>query len=344
MTHHSDLLIIGGGPAGLSAAIVARSDGTSVQVLTPEEYPRDRPGETLHPGIEPLLDRLGVGDEIRAGAYARFPGIRVATPAGERFECYGETDGEPWLGFQIPGQLLDSVLKARGEQLGVEFRTGVKARNIEWDGDGQAVVDDYTAQFVLDCAGGRHWLARRLGIRVVRLSAPLVAQYGYVEMDTSDEDIRPLFAFDETGWLWTARISDTLMHWTRLNLTGELPKREWAPEQWAGLTGPTPPRRVNVTWRRCERVAGPGYFICGEAASVVDPASSHGVLNAIMSGMLAGHYAAQASRDVQIADSAQRSYEAWIFSRMNVDSSELAKRYAKLPWASEWVATYPRTT
>ena len=328
MTRQSDLLIIGGGPAGLAAAIVARSKGASVQILMPEEHPRDRPGETLHPGIEPLLDRLGVGDAIRAGAYKRFPGIRVVTPTGERFERYGQTNGEPWLGFQVPGRLFDTALKARAEALGAQIYTGAEAQTVESDGQREVVVDDYTARFVLDCAGGRHWLARRLGIRIDRLSAPLVAHYGYVEMDTRGEDIQPLFAFDDTGWLWTARISDTLMHWTRLNITGDLPEREWVPEQWAGHNGATRPRRANVTWRRCQRVAGSGYFICGDAASVVDPASSHGVLNAIMSGMLAGQYAAQASHDPRLSETVRRAYEVWMFSRMNTDFSELAKRYA----------------
>ena len=339
MRRQSDLLIVGGGPAGLAAAIVARSEGASVRVLMPKEYPRDRPGETLHPGIEPLLERLGLGDAIRACAYIRFPGIRVATPSGDRLERYGESDGKPWLGFQIPGRLLDTALRGRAEVLGAEIHAGATARTVELNGTREIVVDDYRARFVLDCGGSWHWLAHRLGIRIDRLSAPLIAHYGYVEMDTRNEDVCPVFEFDETGWLWTARISDTLMHWTRLNLTGRLPQREWVPEQWEGYAGATRPRRANVTWRRCQKVAGPGYFICGDAAWVIDPASSHGVLNAIMSGMLAGHYAAQASRAPQLSDSVMFAYEAWIFNRMNADFRELSKRYATLPRVPEWVGS-----
>lgn len=337
MIRQSDLVIVGGGPAGFAAAIVARSQGAAVRVLMPEEYPRDRPGETLHPGIEPLLDRLGVGDAIRAKAHIRFPGIRIATPVCERFEPYGETDGKPWLGFQIPGKSLDTALKMRAEALGVEIQAGAKAQTVKLDGRRKTIVDDYSGRFVLDCAGGRHWLARRLGIRINRLSAPLVAHYGYVEMDAKGEDVRPLLATDETGWLWTARISDTRVHWTRLNLNGTIPGREWVPEQWAGHPGASRPCRANVTWRRCERVAGPGYFICGEAASVLDPGSSHGVLNAIMSGMLAGHYAARVIGDPRLEEDARGAYEAWISGRMEADSSALAKLYAEILRPPKWV-------
>lgn len=340
MALQSDLLIIGGGPAGLAAAIVARIEGASVRILMREEHLRERPGETLHPGIEPLLDRLGVGDAIRAGSYTRFPGIRLATLVGEQLMAYGETNDEPWLGFQIPGRLLDTVLKRRAEYLGTRIHMGEEARNVEWDVNGRFYVGNYTARYVLDCTGGRHWLARRLGIKINRLSSPLVAHYGYVEMDAKGEDEWPLFEVDETGWLWTARISDTLMHWTRLNLIGGAPKRGWLPEQWVGLSCASRPRRVNVTWRRCERVAGPGYFICGEAASVLDPASSHGVLTAVMSGMLAGQYAVRVIRDPRLAEEARSSYEAWIYGRIKADSKELAKLYTAFPNPPGWVVAY----
>ena len=38
-------------------------------------FPRDRPGETLHPGIEPLLETLGVAQQIREANFIRHDGI-----------------------------------------------------------------------------------------------------------------------------------------------------------------------------------------------------------------------------------------------------------------------------
>jgi flavin-dependent dehydrogenase len=44
-----------------------------------------------------------------------------------------------------------------------------------------------------------------------------------------------------------------------------------------------------VSWRIATRPAGAGYFLAGDAAATLDPASSHGVLKALMSGIHAGH-------------------------------------------------------
>lgn len=46
-----------------------------VAVLESRIFPRDRPGETLHPGIEPLLETLGVAQQIREANFIRHDGI-----------------------------------------------------------------------------------------------------------------------------------------------------------------------------------------------------------------------------------------------------------------------------
>src|SRR2546430_1169533 len=48
-------------------------------------------------------------------------------------------------------------------------------------------------------------------------------------------------------------------------------------------------RGADVTWRHVRAAAGPGYFLTGDAAAVLDPAASHGVLRALMTGIAAGH-------------------------------------------------------
>ncbi|MBA4535538.1 hypothetical protein H1196_23700 [Brevibacillus halotolerans] len=51
---------------------------------------------------------------------------------------------------------------------------------------------------------------------------------------------------------------------------------------------------ADMTWRVITQLGGPGgYFLIGDAATVLDPASSHGVLKAVMSGMMAGNLIAQ---------------------------------------------------
>src|ERR1700742_1937701 len=62
----SDVLIIGGGPAGSTAAIMLMSKGYQVTLLEKARHPRFHIGESLLPANLPLMDRLGVGDRVRA--------------------------------------------------------------------------------------------------------------------------------------------------------------------------------------------------------------------------------------------------------------------------------------
>lgn len=48
-------------------------------------------------------------------------------------------------------------------------------------------------------------------------------------------------------------------------------------------------RKADVTWRIVSAVAGAGYFLAGDAASTLDPLSSHGVLKGLLSGLQIAH-------------------------------------------------------
>jgi hypothetical protein len=55
-------------------------------------------------------------------------------------------------------------------------------------------------------------------------------------------------------------------------------------------------RGIDVSSSIANPTAGPGYFLAGDAASIVDPLSSHGILKALMSGMKAAHHSATVLR------------------------------------------------
>ncbi|KAA8921640.1 hydroxylase, partial [Xanthomonas sontii] len=61
-----DVLVIGGGPAGCAAAIVLAQRGWRVAVLEKDHHPRFHIGESLLPMNMPILQRLGVLDQVRA--------------------------------------------------------------------------------------------------------------------------------------------------------------------------------------------------------------------------------------------------------------------------------------
>jgi hypothetical protein len=128
-------------------------------------------------------------------------------------------------------------------------------------------------------------------LTIERRSPPLYAYYGYAKGKCHERDRAPLIKAIPEGWIWTSKVKHDLYQWIRLSCSFSMTciPYDWLPDEFKGLT-PTPNPRIygsDVTWRRVIQPAGSGYFIVGDAAIVVDPASSHGVLRALMSGIMA---------------------------------------------------------
>ncbi|MGI8741699.1 MAG: NAD(P)/FAD-dependent oxidoreductase [Bryobacteraceae bacterium] len=71
-------------------------------------------------------------------------------------------------------------------------------------------------------------------------------------------------------------------------------------------------RAADVTWRMAGQTAGDGWFRCGDAAAVLDPSSSQGVLRAIMTGIRAAHLAIGALQSAITPGEAAIAYHCWL--------------------------------
>ena len=81
-----DVVVVGAGPAGATAAIVLARAGVQVTLLDRARFPRDKLcGDTLNPGTIAILRRLGIEDEVTSGA-VRLEGMRLTGPGGARVE------------------------------------------------------------------------------------------------------------------------------------------------------------------------------------------------------------------------------------------------------------------
>ena len=80
-------LVVGAGPAGTVAALVLARAGVHVRLVDRAEFPRDKLcGDTLNPGALSILDRLGLGDRVRARAVP-IAGMIVTGPTASRVAC-----------------------------------------------------------------------------------------------------------------------------------------------------------------------------------------------------------------------------------------------------------------
>ncbi|ARV57802.1 FAD-dependent oxidoreductase [Nostocales cyanobacterium HT-58-2] len=330
-----DVLVIGSGPAGSAAAIACAQGGLRVVLIERELFPRSHPGETLHPGVEPLLKQLGVIEPVLAAGFLRHTGNWVKWEAEKHFASFGEDDSGAWLGFQAWRADFDKILLNRAKTLGVEVLQPCQASRLLMDGCKVVGVETsqgtLRASQVVDATGSHHWLARQLELQINYHSPRLIAYYGYATGECPARDDAPAIVADSDGWTWTARVRPQLYQWTRLSLVSRKMQKDWLPDEFHGLKSYQKMQAADVTWRIVSQPAGAGYFIVGDAAMVLDPASSHGVLKAIMSGIMAGHLIAAELLGNLTEQQATQQYCQWIHNWFQHDVENLSKLYAILP-------------
>jgi flavin-dependent dehydrogenase len=325
----ADVVVVGGGPAGAAAAISCATRNLRVTLLERDVSGRERPGETLHPGAEPLLAQLGIADRLPAAVGVRHTGIWTSWGGPAKFEPFGADADGPWSGLQAWRVDFDALLLARARELGVNVRQPAAVTGLLKGGGVATSSGPVAARMVVDATGRARWLARLLGLRSPARSPPLLVRFGYAQGSCPARDDAPAIVGDRTGWTWTALVKPGLYQWTRLCF-GESPGADWMPEEFRGLTPRSKARGADVTWRMAEQTAGPGWFMVGDAAATLDPTSSHGVLKALMSGMMAAHLTAAVVQGKSPAEETARAYHRWITDWFETDVDRLTTFYRKL--------------
>ncbi len=340
MTGSPEVLIVGAGPAGCAAAIGCATAGLSVRLLEAARFPRDLPGETLHPGVEALLERLGVAAEVRAAGFPRHEGLWTHSPAGSVFTPYGAGAEGPWRGFQAWRAEFDGLLLRRAVALGVELLQPCRAlRPLVEQGRVVGVETSEGLQhgrFVVDASGRGRWFTRKQGLARSVDSPFLLARYGYVLGRFVELDEHPSLRWEPDGWEWIARVRPGLYAWTRLSLQAQRRTRPDLPLALCSGRAIGAPRGAEVTWSCVEAPAGDGYFIAGDAAAVVDPASSQGVLRALMQGMMTAHLLTACVKERAPETEVARFYRGWVRDMYQRSASALRVQYASLPGAPAW--------
>src|SRR6266478_1796464 len=83
MTTESDVLIIGAGPAGCSAAALLAEKGHRVLILERERFPRYHIGESLLPFTYYPLQRLGLLEKMRQSAFVKKYSVQFVSISGK---------------------------------------------------------------------------------------------------------------------------------------------------------------------------------------------------------------------------------------------------------------------
>ncbi len=314
MATECDILIIGGGPAGSTAAALLAERGRHVVLLEKERHPRFHIGESLLPRNTAILDRLGLREQVAAIGVHK-PGAEfVSDQTGKavQFSFAQGLDKQYTFSWQVRRAEFDALLFRTAEERGAHARQGTKVTAITFappggraevtatgpDGAAQA----FAPRFVLDASGRDTFLAAKLRTKQSNKqnnTAALYAHFRGVERRTGDREGYISVHLAEDGWFWLIPLPDDVMSVGFVGNQSAFKARRGTPHELfmdriqgsptvsARMQGAEIVSDVTSTGNYsyyADRSYGEGYLMIGDAFAFLDPVFSSGVLLAMTAG------------------------------------------------------------
>lgn len=298
-----DIVIIGGGPAGTSAAIELRRLGFSVTVVERSKYDAAGIGETLPPAIVQPLTRLGVWRAFLDQKPIPSHAIRGAW-GGDELHDASHIFNVHGNGWHIDRRGFDHMLARRARATGATVQTGTRCTHVncrdsgDWDVRLANGRDRHRirARFLIDASGRNSWLSRKLGATdEVHDQLIGIARWFESGSPTSLDDPFTLIEATEQGWWYSAPVPSgrrIVMLMSDLDLyraskrrsadfwTDHLQATRHTGARVAGLKPLARPRIYKAHSHQLVDLGPSNWLPVGEALQGLDPLSGQGVLNA----------------------------------------------------------------
>jgi len=354
-TADCDVFVLGGGPGGSTIAALLAERGWNVVIVEKERHPRFHIGESLLPLNMPLLQKLGVFEQVKRIGMPKFGAEFNSSEHGPpvTFDFSQAWDKTYPSAFEVRRSEFDEILFRHSEAKGartveecrvtnVEFPSGEDVRIATRMSDGGEKI--WRARFFVDASGRDTFLANRFGIKRRNRFHNSAAIYGHFtgaqRLPGKAAGNISMFWFDH-GWFWFIPLLDGTTSVGAVCWPYYLKSRKTdpttffldtialAPKLQERLRGATLTHGVTATGNfsyRSDRMHGERYIMIGDAYAFIDPVFSSGVMLAMNSAFQGADVVDATLRDPARApallrrfDSSVRSgvdYFSWFIYRM----------------------------
>jgi len=310
----TDVLVVGGGPAGSTVAAFLSRAGHKVVLLEKSSHPKFHIGESLLPMNLPILERLGVADQLaelgvpKMGADFTIPSRREK-PLTYRFErALGHS---PRHAYEVRRSEFDHMLFRNAGMEGAEtieqcevisvtplnnHAHKVHARHTD------GIEKIWETRFLVDASGRDTFLARTHKWKkrsTKHASAAIYAHFRGVERREGDNAGNISLYWFSDGWMWMIPLHDDVMSIGAVCNPDYLRQRKGQdtaqflintlklqPDAFSRMKNAVQVREAQVTGNYSydsSRMSGPGYLLIGDAYAFIDPVFSSGVYLAMNS-------------------------------------------------------------
>ena len=310
-----DVAVIGGGPAGSTAATLLSRAGFRVAVLERERFPREHIGESLLPIAFLALDQMGITDKILQAGFVRKYGAtyiwgRSREPWTLRFS---EMIDDAFFAFQVRRADFDKILLDHSEACGAAVweetqvtdvtQLGGRVSGLRWRGP-DGTEGKLLSRYILDCSGQSSILGKRFNLREFNEEMRHISLSGYYRGARKLSEVYPDLTLNDdgnlhivssaAGWFWHIPLADEIS--SVGFVTDPSHVRGMNPDQRVEFflenVAITPELlrllepaewisdrvEMDSDWSFfCQSFHGPGYMLCGDAACFVDPVLSTGI-------------------------------------------------------------------
>jgi len=363
MTTECDILVIGGGPAGSTAAAVLAGRGRDVVLLEKDRHPRFHIGESLLPLNTAIFDRLGIREQVSAIGVHK-PGaefVSDATGKAVQFSFKDGLDPRYTSSWQVPRADFDQLLFRTATERGARAQEGTRVTAVSFGRPGQrARVEavgpggeklEWAPRFVLDASGRDTFLGGKLHKKEANKrnnTAAIYAHFRGAERRTGEFEGYITVHLADDGWFWLIPLPDGVMSVGFVANQSVFKTRRSTPHELLMQRiqeSPTVSARmreaqiVSEVWStgnysyNCDRSFGDGYVMVGDAFAFLDPIFSSGVLLAMtaaeMGADVAEAWLASPARGRRAAARMERDMRhamgrlGWLVYRINTPAMRL---------------------